>query len=100
MDEKIAECAGSVSWGADDTTLFYTTEDETKRPYKVHRHTIGAEQSADTCLYTDEDGQYYVGMGKSKTNRFLYIESCSSETGEYHFIDLKVSKGLPRCTAL
>lgn len=91
VDDKIAECAGSASWGADDSTLFYTTEDETKRPYKVHRHTIGAAQSSDTCVYTDEDGQYYVGMGKSKTNRFLYIESGSSETSECHFIDLKAS---------
>jgi hypothetical protein len=75
VDTKIAECAGSVSWGADDNTLFYTAEDETKRPYKVYRHAVGTNQADDVLLYTDEDGQYYVGMGKSKSGKFLYIES-------------------------
>ena len=32
------EKTGSVAWAADNRTLFYTVEDDAKRPYRLYRH--------------------------------------------------------------
>ena len=38
----VIEKVDGVSWAADNKTLFYTTEDETKRPHKIYRYAIGS----------------------------------------------------------
>src|SRR6266567_2157567 len=34
------EKVSAVTWAADGQTLFYVTEDEAKRPYRLHRHRL------------------------------------------------------------
>jgi len=87
--EAVKNIAGSITWGNDMKSYFYTTEDEAKRPHKVWKHTIGTSQSDDQCLYTDDDELYYVGIAKSTSGNYMLINSESSETTEWHFIDLK-----------
>jgi len=71
IESEVTGLAGSVTWGKDGTSFFYNTEDEAKRPHKVWKHVIGTKQSDDVCLYTDNDELYYVGCGKSKSDRYL-----------------------------
>jgi oligopeptidase B len=40
--EQPAAKVTSVDWAADNKTLFYTVTDAAKRPYRLHRHAIGA----------------------------------------------------------
>eukprot|EP00949_MAST-11_sp_MAST-11-sp1_P002494 g2494.t1 len=80
--------SGSMQWGKDESTIYYLTQDKTKRPYKLWRHTLGQPQSSDTCLLTEEDEQFWLGLGKSKSGRFIFAHSGSSETTEISFIDL------------
>ena len=82
-------CSGDIEWGSDNQVLFYITEDAAKRPHKLWKHVIGTEQSADVCLFTEEDAIYYLWMCKTKDNAFLLACSGSSETSEKSFIDLK-----------
>jgi oligopeptidase B len=89
VESEVTGLAGSVTWGKGNTSFYYQTEDEAKRPHKVWKHVIGTKQSDDVCLYTDDDELYYVGCGKSKSDRFLFIYSGSSETTEWMFIDLE-----------
>src|SRR3990172_4049567 len=37
-----AEDVGSVFWAADNETLFFSTKDPAKRPYRIYRHVLGA----------------------------------------------------------
>jgi oligopeptidase B len=83
--EKIAR---SLSWG-DDGTIFYLTQDAQLRPFKMWRHKLAADGDAtDDLLFTEDDEQYWLGMGKSRSGRFMFAASGSSETSEAHFIDL------------
>ncbi len=43
------EKVGAVVWAADNRTIFYTTEDHTKRQYRLYRHTLG--EPNDTLIY-------------------------------------------------
>ena len=48
--EQPAEKVTSVAWAADNKTLFYTTTDAAKRPYRLYRHALGADGGGTTAL--------------------------------------------------
>ncbi|RHY77837.1 hypothetical protein DYB30_014240, partial [Aphanomyces astaci] len=66
-----------IKWGRDAETLFYVTPDATRRRHKVWSHLVGAPQSADTTLFTEDDGLFEVSFLKSSSGRFLVINTCS-----------------------
>lgn len=39
------------------------------------RHAIGADPSTDVCVYHETDDSYYIGIGRSRTERLLYIHA-------------------------
>jgi len=86
---------GSVQWGSDESTVFYTTEDSVKRPWKLWRHTMGQPQSSDVCLFTEEDELFYFSVGKTTSGRFIVAGSGSSETSELRVLDLDAGSESP-----
>jgi oligopeptidase B len=82
-----AERVGSMTWAADSTTLFYSTEDKTtKRQDHIWRHLVGSPNSADTAVYHEEDERFNVGVGKTRDGKYLMIETGSHTTNEYRFL--------------
>jgi oligopeptidase B len=53
LSESIPNASYSIEWAADNRTLFYTTLDETLRPYRVFRHELG--QSEDALVYEETE---------------------------------------------
>ena len=49
--ERPAEKVTSIDWAADNRTLFYTTTDPAKRPYRLYRHSVGTAD--DAMLYEE-----------------------------------------------
>lgn len=81
------EKVDSVAWAADNSTLFYTTEDEAKRPYRVLRHNVG-ETSAenDTVIYEEPDAIFRTFQYRSRDKQYLFVGSASSTATEMHFL--------------
>jgi oligopeptidase B len=52
MPETITNTSGDYKWFNDNKTLYYVVNDNTVRPYKVMRHTLGTEVSTDREIYT------------------------------------------------
>lgn len=84
---------GSVVWACDDESFFYATKDEALRDDKIWRHILGTPQSADVCVYHETNPLFSVGMGKSGDGNTLLVCSVSSETTEYHLLDLRKGTG-------
>jgi oligopeptidase B len=76
-----------VEWANDSQTLFYVTLDSAQRPYKLHRHTLGADPATDALLYTETDETYYFFLGKTRSDKFLVTQSHSTTTDEWRFLD-------------
>eukprot|EP01063_Lacrimia_lanifica_P023520 TRINITY_DN3107_c0_g1_i1.p1 TRINITY_DN3107_c0_g1~~TRINITY_DN3107_c0_g1_i1.p1 ORF type:complete len:753 (+),score=343.03 TRINITY_DN3107_c0_g1_i1:67-2259(+) len=94
VDETVTGTDHLVVWG-DDSTLFYLTLDEIKRPDKLYMRKLaggaGAAQPAqaeDVLMLHEEDEQFRVGVGKSASGRLLLVEIASTETTEVRYIDL------------
>src|SRR5580698_1333812 len=72
------ERVGSVVWAADNSTLFYTVEDEEqKRQYQLWRHTQGTAHAEDVLIYQEDDERFNVGAGRTRDGKFLVMESAS-----------------------
>ena len=82
-----AERVGSVTWAADSSTLFYTTEDETtKRQDHVFRHSVGAPNSEDAIVYNEPDERFNIGVGRTRDGQYLMMEVASHTTNEYRYL--------------
>jgi oligopeptidase B len=81
------ERAGSVTWAADNRTLFYTVEDEEqKRQYQLWRHTLGTPHEDDALVYQDDDERFNIGIGRTRDGNYLVLESASHITTECWFL--------------
>jgi len=98
-EEKDIECSGSVVWGLDENTLFYLTLDNTQRPYQVYKRLLDGSGGDDELLFEQDDALFWTGMGRSSDDKYLLIETSSSETSEVHYLDLTNKDAKLECVA-
>ena len=85
LPDKIPNVYYGIVWANDNKTLFYTTLDGAKRPYRVHRHTLG--QPTDAVVYEEKDERFYVELRKTRDAKFVLIASDSKMTSEVFYLD-------------
>lgn len=62
--------------------IFYTTVDDAWRPDTVWRHEIGTLRDADVSIFHEPDERFWVGVGITRSRKFLMLEAGSSVTTE------------------
>ncbi|MFF0312696.1 S9 family peptidase [Streptosporangium sp. NPDC004379] len=75
------------AWSADGTAFFYTTVDESWRPYRVHRHTIGTSAEDDVLVHEETDERFWLGIGLSRSERYLMLAAESKITSEVRILE-------------
>jgi oligopeptidase B len=89
-----AQRVGSVVWTADNRTIFYSVEDEeTKRQFQVFRHELGRPQVEDVLVYEEADERFNVGVGRTRDDKYMVLESASHTTSEEQFLPANDSEG-------
>jgi oligopeptidase B len=76
----------SVAWAADNKTLFYVTTDPAKRPFRLYRHTVGADPASDARLYEEKDERFRVGAYRSRSGAYVFFPVESHTTAEWRYI--------------
>lgn len=84
-----------AAWGNDSRTLYYLTKDEARRTHRVWRHRLGAG-TPDELLFEEADELFWVGLGKTRDERFIVISTASKDTTELHVIDADDAAAWPR----
>jgi oligopeptidase B len=84
---------GSVVWAGDNRTLFYSTEDDAKRPYRIFRHGLRQTAESDTLAYEETDGLYRAFVYRSRDRKFVFIGSAASTATEIHFLPAATPEG-------
>ena len=88
LSDKIENTTGSAVWANDNQTIFYSSQDEvTLRSDKILKHKLGTKSSDDALVYFEKDETYNVDIAKSKSKKYLAIESGSTLTTEYQILE-------------
>ncbi|GAA4759227.1 S9 family peptidase [Nocardioides endophyticus] len=85
--DEIAGSLGGATWDRASEHFYYTTVDDSWRADKIWRHRLGTSQDEDVLVHHETDGRFWVGVGRTRTDRFLVIAAGSKTTSEYRFLD-------------
>ena len=88
-----------AAWAADGTALFYSTVDDAWRPYRIWRHIMGTPAAQDVIVYQEDDERFGVGIGLTRSERYLIIHSSSKLTSEAWLLDAANPTGEPTLVA-
>jgi oligopeptidase B len=87
LDDRIEGVLGGGVWSPDGRDLYYCTVDDSWRRDKVWRHRLGTQQADDELVFAETDERFWVGLGRSRSQRFLVIASGSKNTSECRYLD-------------
>jgi oligopeptidase B len=93
LPDQVPNVYYGMAWGNDDKTIFYTTLDSTKRPYRVHRHVLGTAVTSDQIVFEEPDERFYVELTKTKDSKYILIISESKLTAEVFYLDADAPGG-------
>ena len=82
--EAITGVSPNLVWADDNRTLFYVENDpETLLTVRVKKHVLGTPVEQDELVYEEHDDSFYMGIGRTRDDRFIVIgleSTVSSET--------------------
>ena len=87
LEDQIPDTYYSVEWANDNQTLFYTTLDAAKRPYKLYRHQLGSDPAADVLIYHETDESFFLDVSKTRSKAYLLMELENINTSEVHYLE-------------
>jgi oligopeptidase B len=91
LPDRIANTYYTLEWANDNRTFFYTTLDEARRPYRVFRHELGV--GSDELVYQEDDGRFALGLSKTRSRRFIFIDLGSPLTSEVRYLEADQPRG-------
>lgn len=92
--ESIPNTTGSAAWANDNKTVFYTSKDEvTLLSERIYRHRLGTDPETDVLVYEEEDSAFYIGVYKSKSDKYVIIWNSSTLVSDYHILEADNPEG-------
>lgn len=91
------DCDGSMTWANDSQTLFFGELDETHRPYRLHRHTLGRDGAE--LVFEENDGRFFLHCYRASSERQLILLLNSKTTSEAWVLDAEQPEGNFVCLA-
>jgi oligopeptidase B len=93
LPDEITGAYYGCSWSLDGSALFYVTVDDAWRPYRVWRHLVGTPADQDVIVFEEADRRFGVGVGHTRSERYLVIRSASVLTSEVWLLDAATPEG-------
>ena len=94
LPDAIENTEGAPCWANDNKTIFYTAKNPvTLLSEKIKRHTLGTDAKTDVLVYEETDKSNYIGVGKSKDNKYIFIVSQATMSAEYRMLDASNPNG-------
>ena len=94
LSDTILGTGGGTAWAMDSQTFFYTVKNEvTLLSEHIDRHKLGTPQSNDVRVYTEKDNTFYIGVYRSKSDKYMIIYNGHTLVNEYHILDANNPEG-------
>jgi oligopeptidase B len=88
---------GSFEWGADSNLLYWVERDDNGRPTAVFQRDLSTGE--DVEIYREEDPGFFVGVSKSESEEFIFIETGGHTSGEVWFFPANATSPEPNLVA-
>jgi oligopeptidase B len=76
------------AWATDNRTFFYVRPDKAMRPWQIWRHRLGSDaETSDVLAWQEDDERFFLGVGLTRSERFVVIHAASKTASEAHWID-------------
>jgi oligopeptidase B len=98
LGDSISRVVPSIAW-ANDTIFFYQTADSARRADAVWRHVVGTPQSRDVQVFHESDVLDNVGVNRSKSGRYIYIQDDGFTSSEWRAIPTANPTAAPQVIA-
>jgi oligopeptidase B len=83
LPDTITNASPNLVWADDNKTLFYVeTDPETLLTVRVKSHVLGTPDSDDVLVYEEHDDSFYMGIGRTRDDRFICISVESTVSSE------------------
>ena len=84
--ESISGVSANLVWADDNKTLFYVENDpETLLTTRVKKHVLGTDPSSDEVVYEEKDDTFYMGIGRTRDDRYIVIGLDSTVSNETRY---------------
>lgn len=88
LNDEIPNTTSGGAWSNDGQYYFYTTKNPVSLlSEKIWRHKLGTPASEDVIVYEEKDPSYYIGVYKSKSNKFITIWNASTLVSDYYILN-------------
>ncbi|MFB2598032.1 S9 family peptidase [Herbiconiux sp. P17] len=86
LPDVIADTFPGAVFSGDGGSVYYPTVDDAWRPDTIWRHVVGSD-AADVQVFTEPDERYWVGVGLTRSKKYLEIAIGSKITSEVLLLD-------------
>jgi oligopeptidase B len=88
LSDRVEDIEAEVVWAADSKTLLYIEKDPvTLLSVRLRKHKLGTESARDPLVYEEADHSYYMAIGKSRSEKYLFINLDSTQQTEWRYAD-------------
>ncbi|WP_439618425.1 S9 family peptidase [Shinella sp.] len=87
--DTLDNTGGDGVWAPDAKSFFYTALDENHRPSKIFHHILGERQENDRLVYEEKDAGFFMSVGGSLIDDYIYIDIHDHETSEYRLLSTR-----------
>lgn len=86
-DDEIPGTAAGAVFEPSGRYLFYATVDDAWRPDTIWRHEVGTPAAADVKVFHEPDERFWLGVGLTRSRKYLVLEAGSHVTSESWLLD-------------
>lgn len=102
--QLLSDIGAGLCWAEDQTTttatLLFTRFDATQRPDSIWRLPLlltDASAESPELVLREDDPEFWLGIGKTRSRTWLLLESGSKDTSEIHLVPAASPTSAPRC---
>ncbi|GIU87606.1 MAG: oligopeptidase B [Acidimicrobiia bacterium] len=99
LPDVVEDVTYGFAWAGDSRSCFYVRPDAALRPWQVWRHTVGEPATADVLVFQEDDEHFFVTVRRSRSERFVFVETASKTTSEAWFVPADDPGAPPRVVA-
>lgn len=93
LKDTVADIEPGFVWAGDNKTILYIEKDPvTLLSVRVRRHRLGTDAKQDEIVYEEKDHSYFMGLSRSKSEKYLFISLHSTLQSEWLYADTNDAK--------